>query len=127
MRSVEDDYLLVEYYYGVVWRASQRKRVQRDYDYLDYFVSALRPGLILTSGRPSGRDNSNPKAGLSDDLRLLFLCRLPRQFGVLLGGPVVRKTAFSGMKTTVFAFPVPSDSLLIFSIRLFLFRFRPSA
>ena len=51
--SIKDDYLLLDYYYGVVWRASRRKRMQRDYDYLDYFVSAPWSGLILSSMRLS--------------------------------------------------------------------------
>ena len=66
--SVDDDYLPLDYYYGVVWRVSWRKRVQRDYDYLDYFVSASRSGLILTSMRfrpgklePEGRALRRPQ------------------------------------------------------------------
>ena len=61
---VEDDYLLLDYYYGVVWRASLRKRVQRDYDYLDYFVSASPSGLILSSMLHSGHKNLSPEARL---------------------------------------------------------------
>ena len=123
--SVGDDYLLPDYYYAVVWRASRRKRVMRDYDYLDYFVSASRARPILTSVRPSGRARLSWKVGSWGDLRL-FLCRPPRQFLVLLDGRIERKLIGFLVKIMFFAISVVSDSYLIFCIRLFLFRF-PSA
>ena len=46
---VDDDYLLLDYYYFVVWRASCTKRVKRDYFYLDYsFLGSAR--LLLLTG-----------------------------------------------------------------------------
>ena len=49
---VDDDYLLADYYYYVVWSASFTKRVKREYFYLDYsFLDSARL-LILTSMRP---------------------------------------------------------------------------
>ena len=55
---VDDDYLLLDYYYFVVWRAFCTKRVKRDYFYLDYsfWGSARLP--ILTSMRLSRRSGT---------------------------------------------------------------------
>ena len=124
--SVDYDYLLLDYYYGVVWRASWRKRVQQDYDYLDYFVSASRSEPILTSMCPSGREKLNQKAGFSDDLRL-FLCRLPRRFLVLLGEQMVRKTSVSLEKRCLLQFPCSRICVTFSCVRLFLFRFPSGA
>ena len=73
----------------------------RDYDYLDYFVSASRARPILTSVRPSGRARLSWKVGSWDDLRL-FLCRPPRQFLVLLDGRIERKSTVFLIKNNVF-------------------------
>ena len=48
---VDDDYLLLDYYYFVVWRASCTKRVKRDYFYLDYSFLGSAWLLILSSMR----------------------------------------------------------------------------
>ena len=48
---VDSDYLLLDYYYFIVWRASCTKRVKRDYFYLDYSFSGSAWLLILSSMR----------------------------------------------------------------------------
>ena len=58
MHSVDDDYLLLDYYYEVVWRASRTKRVKRDYFYLDYSFLGSAQLLILTSMRLSRRSGT---------------------------------------------------------------------
>jgi hypothetical protein len=55
---VDDDYLLLDYYYFVVWRASCTKRVKRDYFYLDYSFLGSARLLILTSMRLSRRSGT---------------------------------------------------------------------
>ena len=55
---VNDDYLLLDYYYFVVWRASCTKRVKRDYFYLDYSFLGSARLLILTSMRLSRRSGT---------------------------------------------------------------------
>ena len=55
---VDDDYLLLDYYYDVVWRASCTKRVKRDYFYLDYSFLGSARLLILTSMRLSRRSGT---------------------------------------------------------------------
>ena len=50
---VDDDYLLLDYYYYVVWGASCTKRVKRDYFYLDYSFLGSARLLILTGMRPN--------------------------------------------------------------------------
>ena len=52
---VDDDYLLLDYYYFVVWRASCTKRVKRDYFYLDYSFLGSARLLVLTGMRLSRR------------------------------------------------------------------------
>ena len=52
---VDDDYLLLDYYYYVVWGASCTKRVKRDYFYLDYSFLGSARLLILTGMRLSKR------------------------------------------------------------------------
>ena len=75
---VDDDYLLENYFYAVVWRASWIKRVLRDYDYLDYSVLGWWLQTILSGMHSTGGGKSNRKAGLSEALRL-FLSGLPLQ------------------------------------------------
>ena len=48
---VDSDYLLLDYYYFIVWRASCTKRVKRDYFYLDYSFLGSAWLLILSSMR----------------------------------------------------------------------------
>ena len=50
---VDDDYLLLDYYYYVVWDVSCTKRVKRDYFYLDYSFLGSARLLILTGMRPN--------------------------------------------------------------------------
>ena len=55
---VDDDYLLLDYYYEAVWRAPRTKRVKRDYFYLDYSFLGSARLLILTSMRLSRRSGT---------------------------------------------------------------------
>ena len=55
MHMVDDDYLLLDYYYLIGWRYSCTKRVKRDYDYLDYLFLDSWGVLILSSLRLFGR------------------------------------------------------------------------
>ena len=48
---VDSDYLLLDYFYFIVWRASCTKRVKQDYFYLDYSFLGSAWLLILSSMR----------------------------------------------------------------------------